>query len=116
MFRRIKERISLFTVKQPSLTILIAIFVLNLVLFAVAAGIISWLAPNSLVHSGFWASVFYTICMVLDAGCIEYVIADIGQSSVALILVCLLTVLVGMITFTGAVVGYVCTAERGVGT
>lgn len=29
MFRRIKERISLFTVKQPSLTILIAIFVLN---------------------------------------------------------------------------------------
>lgn len=45
--------------------------------------------------------------MVLDAGCIEYVIADIGQSSVALILVCLLTVLVGMITFTGAVVGYV---------
>lgn len=107
MFRRIKERISLFTVKQPSLTILIAIFVLNLVLFAVAAGIISWLAPNSLVHSGFWASVFYTICMVLDAGCIEYVIADIGQSSVALILVCLLTVLVGMITFTGAVVGYV---------
>lgn len=41
MFRRIKERISLFTVKQPSLTILIAIFVLNLVLFAVAAGIIS---------------------------------------------------------------------------
>lgn len=58
MFRRIKERISLFTVKQPSLTILIAIFVLNLVLFAVAAGIISWLAPNSLVHSGFWASVF----------------------------------------------------------
>ncbi len=107
MFRRIKERISLFTVKQPSLTILIAIFILNLVLFAVAAGIISWLAPNSLAHSGFWASVFYTISMVLDAGCIEYVIAEIGQASIALIIVCLATVLVGMITFTGAVVGYV---------
>jgi len=107
MFRRIRERISLFTVKQPSLTILIVIFILNLVLFAVAAGIISWLAPNSLAHSGFWPSVFYTITMVLDAGCIEYVIADIGQTSVALIIVCLLTVLIGMITFTGAVVGYV---------
>lgn len=107
MFRRIRERISLFTVKQPSLTILIVIFILNLVLFAVAAGIISWLAPNSLAHSGFWPSVFYTITMVLDAGCIEYVIADIGQTSVALIIICLLTVLIGMITFTGAVVGYV---------
>ena len=45
--------------------------------------------------------------MVLDAGCIDNVVADIGQSGVALILVCIATVLLGMITFTGAVIGYV---------
>lgn len=107
MFRKFKERISIFVVKKPSLTIIIAILLLNLALFAVAASVISWLAPKSLSYSGFWVSVYYTISMVLDAGCIDYVISDIGEASVALILVCLTTVLIGMITFTGAVVGYV---------
>lgn len=89
------------------MTILIAILLLNLVLFAIAAFVISWLAPESLSHSGFWESVYYTITMILDAGCIDNVIADIGEASVALIIVCLATVLIGMITFTGSVVGYV---------
>lgn len=107
MIKKIREKISIFTVKNPSLTILVAILILNIILFAVAAAVISWLAPKSLAHTGFWPSVFYTISMILDAGCMEYVIADIGEASVALILVCLITVLIGMITFTGAVVGYV---------
>lgn len=107
MLNKIRERISVFTVKNPTLAILIAIFCLNLVLFAGAAVLISWLAPKTLGHTDFWSSVYYTISMVLDAGCISYVIADIGETSVALIIVCLGTVLVGMITFTGAVVGYV---------
>lgn len=106
MFKKLKERISVFAVKNPSLTILIAILILNIILFAVAATVISWLAPRS-SDAGFWESVFYTISMILDAGCISYVIEDIGEVSVALIIVCLATVLIGMITFTGAVVGYV---------
>ena len=84
MLRKFKERISVFAVKEPSLTILIAILLLNLVLFAIAAFVISGLAPESLSYSGFWVSVYYTISMVLDAGCISYVIADIGEASVAL--------------------------------
>lgn len=107
MLKRIKENISVFVVKSPRLAILITIFILNIVLFSVAAAIISWLAPDTLVHSGFWASVFYTVSMILDAGTIEYVIADIGEASVVLIIICLITVLLGMITFTGAIVGYV---------
>ena len=107
MRKKLREYVSVFTVKNPSLTILISIFLLNIILFLIAATVISQLAPSSLVNRGFWASVFYTISMVLDAGCVEYVIADVGQASVALVIVCLLVVLIGMITFTGAVVGYV---------
>ena len=107
MLKKIKERISIFVVKNPSITILIAILILNIVLFGAAAAIISCLAPKSLAYTGFWPSVFYTISMILDAGCMEYVISDIGEASVALIVVCIFTVLLGMITFTGAVVGYV---------
>ena len=107
MFKKLREKINIFTVKNPSRAILIAILLLNIVLFLVAAGVISLLAPKSLANHGFWSSVYYTISMVLDAGCISYVIADIGEASVALILVCILTVVLGMITFTGAVIGYV---------
>ncbi len=107
MLKKLRERISIFTVKNPSRAILIGILLMNVVLFMLAAGVISLLAPKSLSSSGFWSSVYYTITMVLDAGCIEYVIQDIGQASVALILVCIFTVLIGMITFTGAVIGYV---------
>ena len=105
--KRIREKISVFTVKNPSLTILVAIFVLNLVLIGVAAAVISCLAPAKLAAKGFWPSVFFTVSMILDAGCVEYVIEDIGQVSVGLVIVCLSTVLIGMVTFTGAVVGYV---------
>lgn len=107
MLKRLREKLSVFTARNPSLTILLAILILNIILFAVAALVISWLAPKSLPNTGFWPSVFYTISMILDAGCIEYVVSDIGEASVALIIVCLITVLIGMITFTGSVVGYV---------
>ncbi len=107
MYKKLKEKISVFVVKNPSLAILIMILILNLALFAGAAAIISWLSPYSLSDSGFWVSVYYTISMVLDAGCISNVITDIGETSVVLIIVCILTVITGMITFTGAVVGYV---------
>lgn len=110
MGRRIKERLSVFIVKRPARAILIGILLLNLLLFIIAAAIISSLAPHSLRYDGFWPSLFYTISMVLDAGCIQYVIEDIGESGIALIIVCIVTVLLGMITFTGAVIGYVTNA------
>ena len=57
MFKKLREYVSVFTVKKPSLTILVGIFVLNLVLFGLAASLISWLAPGSLAEAGFWPSV-----------------------------------------------------------
>ena len=107
MRKKWKEWIRVFIVKKPARAILIAILILNVVLFALAAGIISALAPASIEHHGFWASLYYTMSMVLDAGGIQYVVEDIGETSVALIIVCMVTVLIGMITFTGAVIGYV---------
>ena len=107
MFKKLKEKISVFVVKYPTRAILTAILVLNVLLFIIAAILISALAPKSLEYSGFWPSVFYTVSMILDAGCIQYVVAEIGEASVGLIIVCMLTVLLGMIIFTGAVIGYI---------
>ena len=110
MGRKVKERLSIFIVKNPARAILLGILLLNLLLFFLAAAVISALAPASAHDHGFWASLFYTVSMVLDAGCIQFVIADIGEASVGLILICIVTVLLGMVTFTGAVIGYVTNA------
>lgn len=105
--KTISERISILIAKSPDKSILFMILVLNITFFMVAAFTISQLAPDSLVDRGFWPSVFYTVTMILDAGCISYVVENVGQTSVAVIIICLLIVLIGMITFTGAIVGYI---------
>lgn len=101
------ERISVFIAKDPSKAILLLILVFNLAFFFLSALVISWLSPSTLQYSGFWASVFYTVSMILDAGCIQFVVADVGHAGVAIIIFCLLVVIVGMITFSGAVIGYI---------
>ncbi|MBE5937977.1 MAG: hypothetical protein E7265_08105 [Lachnospiraceae bacterium] len=105
--KKLKEKISIYVVKAPARAILIAILFLNIVLFFAAAAIISAFSPDLRGPEGYWESIFYTISMILDAGCIQYVVEDIGQAGVALIVICTVTVLLGMITFTGAVIGYI---------
>lgn len=105
--KKISERISILIAKSPDKSVLLLILLLNITFFMIAAFTISQLAPDTLVDRGFWSSVFYTITMILDAGCISYVVENVGQTSVAVIIICLLIVLIGMITFTGAVVGYI---------
>lgn len=107
MKKKIREWISVYIVKSPAKAILLMILLLNVLLLFVSGLIISALAPESLKYSGFWPSVFYTVSMILDAGCIQFIIEDIGEASVALVLICLAIILVGMVTFTGAVIGYV---------
>jgi len=109
MKKKFKEWLSIYSVKKPERVILWGILLLNLLLLIVSAVALSHLAPKTLEHSGFWDSVFYTISMIFDAGCIQFIISDIGDASVTLVLACLAIILIGMITFTGSVIGYVTT-------
>ena len=70
-FKSLQEKISVFVAKSPSKAILITILLFNILFLCVSALVISRLAPSSLANSGFWASIFYTITMILDAGCIQ---------------------------------------------
>lgn len=101
------EWISVRIAKNPAGVVLIGILLLNLIFFAVAAVIISHVAPDELQYDGFWASLYYTIMMVLDAGAISEVISDVGVAGVRAVVACMVVAIVGMITFTGAVIGYV---------
>lgn len=106
MKKKVKEAISLQIAKNPGRVVLAVILMMNILFFVAAAGVIYHLSPPTLKEAGFGEAIFYTITMVLDAGCISFIIEDVGQTSVYVIISCLLVVIIGMIIFTGAVIGY----------
>lgn len=107
MLKKTREWLSLQVAKNPGRIVLLTILLFNVAFLLVSSFIISNLALTGTEKMGIFEASFYTITMILDAGCISYVVSDIGQSGTAIAIVCLLIVVIGMISFTGAVIGYV---------
>lgn len=105
MIRRFQEWYSMQRAKHPTLMIVFGIAIFNIIFFLIAAVVIRSLALTGTESMGFFEALYYTLTMILDAGCISYVIDDIGTSGVAVALVCIAVVIIGMITFTGAIIG-----------
>lgn len=105
--RRFREWLSIQIVQNPSRVILMGIFLINLLFVCVSAFLISKLMPPYITNRGFWPSLFYTISMIMDAGCVSYIVADVGKASAAVIILCVIIILVGMVVFTGGIIGYV---------
>jgi len=103
---KLREWISIQIVKAPGRMVLLGIFVANLAIIGVSGLIISSLAPPELEDSGFWSSVFHMTTMVLGVGGVENLIEDIGQANVFYVLCCIAALIVGMVVFTGAIIGY----------
>ena len=92
--------------KHPKRVVLVLIILFNVLFITFSAVVISSLSLRGTEKMNFFYAAYYTVTMILDAGCIESVIKDIGTSGVALTLTCLAVIIIGMITFTGAVIGY----------
>jgi hypothetical protein len=107
MYRKLREWFSIRLAKNPGQIVLLSILFFNVVFFFLSAFIISRMSLSGTEELGFLESAFYTISMILDAGCISYVVEDIGPQNAAIALVCLLIVIIGMVSFTGAVIGYI---------
>lgn len=107
MKRRFNEWLSVQLIKHPGRMVLAAILLFNVVFFFVASLLISNMSLTGTEHMSFLEAAFCTVTMILDAGCIQFVISDIGQAGVVVVVVCLAIIFIGMISFTGAVIGYI---------
>ena len=105
--RKLKEWLNIVLVKHPGRMVLGAILLFNIVFFLISALVISSFALDGTEKMGFLEAAFCTLTMILDAGCIQFVVSDIGGARVAVVIICLFIVLIGMISFTGAVIGYI---------
>lgn len=104
---KIREWLSLQIAKKPGRFVLVSILLFNIVFFTISAFLISFLSLSGTEEMGVLEAAFYTVSMILDAGCISYVVQDIGNTGVALVITCIAVVIIGMISFTGSVIGYV---------
>ena len=104
--RKFRGWLSVQVAKHPKRVVLVLIILFNVLFITVSALLISSLSLQGTEKMNFIYAAYYTVTMILDAGCIESVIKDIGTSGVALTLTCLAVIIIGMITFTGAVIGY----------
>lgn len=104
--RKFKGWLSIQIAKHPKRVVLVLIILFNVLFITVSAAVISSLSLRGTESMNFFHAAYYTVTMILDAGCIESVIQDIGATGVALTVTCLAVIIIGMITFTGAVIGY----------
>ncbi|MCR5322667.1 MAG: hypothetical protein K6E85_05310 [Lachnospiraceae bacterium] len=105
--KKLREWLSVQLAKNPGRIVLLAILLFNILFIILAAFIIgSWRLSGTEEMDAFTAA-YSTIMLLLDPGSVESVAGEIGTSGVAISVVCLVVVLVGMVTFTGAVIGYV---------
>ncbi len=106
MKKKLRQWLSIETAKNPGRMVLAVILLFNVVFFFLAAVVISKLSLSGTEQMGFLEAAFCTVTMILDAGCIQFVVSDIGRAGVGVVVTCLGIILVGMISFTGAVIGY----------
>ena len=104
--KKFREWLSIQVAQHPKRVVLVLIILFNVLFISVSAALISSLSLQGTEKMNFFHAAYYTVTMILDAGCIESVIKDIGTTGVALTITCLAVIIIGMITFTGAVIGY----------
>lgn len=107
MKRKIQEWLSVQIAKRPGRVVLVAILLFNIVFFIIAALVISQMSLKGTEKMPFLQAAFSTITMILDPGCVQFVVEDIGQMNVNVALICLIIIFIGMVSFTGAVIGYI---------
>ena len=104
--KKIKELMSIQIAQKPGKMVVLTILSFNILFVMIASIIISSLSLDGTESMGFFRAAFCTITMILDPGCIQFVVQDIGEAGVAITVACLAIVIIGMISFTGAVIGY----------
>ncbi|MGN1373329.1 MAG: hypothetical protein ACI4VK_04705 [Candidatus Coproplasma sp.] len=102
-----REWWSIKLARNPGAVVLGIILLFNLVFILASAAVISAMSLTGTEHMNFLEAAYYTLTMILDAGCIDNVVGELGNAKIAICIVCLIVVIIGMITFTGATIGYI---------
>ena len=107
MKRKLSEWISIHVAKKPGRVLLLGILLFNIVFLIISALVISSFSLSGTEKMSLFKAAFCTVTMILDPGCVQFAVEDIGKTGVVVAVTCLVIILIGMISFTGAVIGYI---------
>lgn len=107
MKNNLKQKFSVALASKPNIVILLGICILNILLVFVSALIISSFSVSGSENMGILKAAYYTFTLILDAGCIQGVVDEIGSVNVGLVALCSIIAVIGMISFTGSIIAYV---------
>ena len=105
--KKFKEWISIRVAKTPDVVVLLGILFANVVLLFTMAFVVYRLNAPAYPDVGYWENIYYTFSMILGTGGESYYIQELSEVNLAVIVICYLTILLGMVIFTGAVIGYI---------
>ena len=103
---RLKEWISIKVVKTPRTIVLIIVLLGNTIFIGLATLIISWLASPVLEDNSYWFVLYNLLTMILGVGGTETIVEDLGASGLFLVLAVVIAVIIGLVVFTGTIIGY----------
>ncbi len=104
--QKFRQWLSVQLAKNPGRVVIFGIAILNILFICGAAFVIMNISPEHISEKGFGQALYYTMSMILDAGGIENVVGDYDSGNAYVTIFSLATVVVGMILFTGAIIGY----------
>ena len=107
MKEKFKQWWSIEREKNPGKMVLVAILFFNVIFFFISAAVLSALSAKGDGNLNFIQSAYQTVLLVLDTGSIEGAVEAVGYPGAIVTIICLIVAMIGMIIFTGAVIGYV---------
>ena len=107
MKEKFKQWWSIEREKNPGKMVLVAILFFNVIFFFISAVVLSALSAKGDGNLNFIQSAYQTVLLVLDTGSIEGAVEAVGYPGAIVTIICLIVAMIGMINFTGAVIGYV---------
>ena len=103
----IREWLSIQIAKKPAKLVLLTILIFNVLFIVLSTFVISTFQLAGEDELTFFETLFYVVTMVIDPGSITYIVEDIGTTETVVAIASVVVIIIGMITFTGAIIGYV---------
>ena len=104
--KSIREWVSIKAIKSPRMVILLFVLIANAAFIGISALVISFITDPALESGGYLSALLNTVIMYLGIGGIDTVIEDISQANVILTLSCVVIIIIGLIFFAFALIGY----------
>ena len=116
MKKKMREKLSVGFAKNPGKVIFLMLIFVNFLLIGISSLVISVSFPSIDPEEGFsfWRTLYRVLTMTLDAGCIETLVGKDPSKNAAEAVICIVIILISMVIFTGAVIGYLTNVISGI--